>query len=89
MLLIQGEHIDPKSVEEKLYCSMLILIGSLVLALIFGNVSMYIANFSANATAYQRKMEYLFESMNHLELPQNLKKVRRERGAKRCDECSI
>ncbi|GMH97435.1 hypothetical protein TrVE_jg3233 [Triparma verrucosa] len=74
MLLIQGEHIDPKSVEEKLYCSMLILIGSLVLALIFGNVSMYIANFSANATAYQRKMEYLFESMNHLELPQNLKK---------------
>ncbi|GMH46938.1 hypothetical protein TrLO_g2547 [Triparma laevis f. longispina] len=74
MLLIQGEHIDPKSVEEKLYCSFLILMGSLVLALIFGNVSMYIANFSANATAYQRKMEYLFESMNHLELPQNLKK---------------
>jgi CRP-like cAMP-binding protein len=74
MLLIQGEHIVPKSPQEKLYCSLLILLGSLVLAYVFGNVSMYIANFSANTTAYQRKMEYLFESMNHLELPQNLKK---------------
>jgi len=73
MLLIQGEHINPKSTKEKFYCSTLILVGSLVLAMIFGNVSMYIANFSANSTAYQRKMEYLFESMNHLALPQQLK----------------
>lgn len=56
MLLIQGEHIDPISVEEKFYCSGLILVGSIVLAVIFGNVSMYIANFSANSTAYQRKV---------------------------------
>ena len=35
---------------------------------------MYIANYTANQTAYQRKMELLFESMNHLQLPQNLKK---------------
>ena len=73
MLLIQGEHIEPISVVEKFYCSSLILVGSIVLAVIFGNVSMYIANFSANSTAYQRKMEYLFESMNHLALPQQLK----------------
>ena len=74
MLLIQGEQINPKSMSEKLYCSFLILLGSLVLAMIFGHVSLYLANFSANSTAYQRKMEYLFESMNHLMLPQNLKK---------------
>ena len=48
--------------------------GSIILALVFGNVSMYIANFSANSSAYQRKMEYLFEIMKHLDLPQNLKK---------------
>jgi len=48
--------------------------GSVIIAIIYGNVSMYIANYTANTTAYQRKMELLFESMTHLELPQNLKK---------------
>ncbi|GMI38080.1 hypothetical protein TeGR_g329 [Tetraparma gracilis] len=74
MLLVQGESIGPMTTTEKMYSVVMILVGSLMLAVIFGNVSMYIANFSANSTAYQRKMEYLFESMNHLELPQNLKK---------------
>ena len=74
MLLIQGEQIDPFSSYEKMYCAMQILVGSIVLALVFGNVSMYIANYSANSSAYQRKMEYLFEIMRHLDLPQNLMK---------------
>jgi hypothetical protein len=65
MLLIQGEHIDPISVEEKFYCSGLILVGSIVLAVIFGNVSMYIANFSANSTAYQRKVRIVDASRTY------------------------
>jgi hypothetical protein len=61
----------PSSNNNTLYLSL--SLGSVMLATIFGNVSMYIANFSANTTAYQRKMEYLFESMNLLDLPQTLK----------------
>jgi hypothetical protein len=68
MLLIMGEEIQPNSVGEKVFSTVLILLGSIVVATIFGSVSMYINNFTANVTAYQRKMEYLFESMRHLQV---------------------
>jgi len=74
MLLIMGEEINPTSVGEKIFATVIILIGSIVVAIIYGSVSMYINNFTANVTAYQRKMEYLFESMRHLQLPLNLRK---------------
>ena len=74
MLLIMGESISPKLISEKWFATIVILAGSVIIAIIYGNVSMYIANYTANQTAYQRKMELLFESMNHLQLPQNLKK---------------
>ncbi|GMH76366.1 hypothetical protein TrST_g6558 [Triparma strigata] len=74
MLLIMGEEIRPGLVSEKWFATIIILAGSVIIAIIYGNVSMYIANYTANQTAYQRKMELLFESMNHLQLPQNLKK---------------
>jgi len=68
MLLIMGEEIQPNSVGEKVFSTVLILLGSIVVATIFGSVSMYINNSTANVTAYQRKMEYLFESMRHLQV---------------------
>ena len=74
MLLIMGESIGPKLVSEKWFSSVILLSGSVIIALVYGNVAMYISNYTANQTAYQRKMELLFDSMNHLQLPQNLKK---------------
>ena len=49
------------------------MLGSMLLALVFGNISILISNFSANETRYHKKMEYLYDSMNHLGLPQDLK----------------
>ena len=57
MLLIMGESIGPSLIVEKWFATIIILIGSIIIAYIYGNVSMYIANFTANQTAYQRKME--------------------------------
>jgi len=60
MLLIMGEEIEPKSVNEKIFATFLILTGSILVAVIYGSVSMYISNFFSNSNAYQRKMEYLY-----------------------------
>jgi hypothetical protein len=74
MLLIMGESIGPGLTSEKWFATIVILTGSVVIASIYGSVSMYISNYTANTTAYQRKMELLYESMMHLQLPPNLKK---------------
>ena len=74
LLLLQGEDIAPRSLVEKCYCAFSILSGSILVAIIFGNVSMLIANLSASTSAYHSKMEKLFNIMNHLELPVPLRR---------------
>ncbi len=74
LLLLQGEDIAPKTLGEKCYCAFAILSGSILVAIIFGNVSMLIANLSASTSAYHSKMEKLFKIMNHLELPPPLRR---------------
>jgi len=74
LLLLQGEDIGPRSSNEKLYSTFAMLGGSILVAIIFGNVSILISNLSASSSAYHGKMEKLFNIMSHLDLPGPLRK---------------
>ncbi|DBA01918.1 TPA: hypothetical protein N0F65_005107 [Lagenidium giganteum] len=73
MQLIQGQGVLTGSTAQEVYSSFAILIGSLLLALVFGNVAMLVSNFNANSTRYQRKLEVVFARMNKLQLPRDLR----------------
>ncbi|TMW58173.1 hypothetical protein Poli38472_011761 [Pythium oligandrum] len=71
--LLQGQGIETKSIEQNIFAALLVLIGSIALATVFGHVAMLVSNFNANTTSYQRKMESTFATMNKLQLPAPLR----------------
>ncbi|KAF1778359.1 Cyclic nucleotide-binding-like [Phytophthora cactorum] len=73
MQLLQGQSLTTHSVWEDIFASGVNLLGSIVLAVIFGHVAMLVANFNANSTAYQRKMESVFAGMTKMQLPAPLR----------------
>ncbi|EGZ16394.1 hypothetical protein PHYSODRAFT_316353 [Phytophthora sojae] len=62
--LIQGQGGSFGTWGENLYSSVAIIVGSVILAIVFGNVAMLVSNFNANTTNYHRKMEALRERVN-------------------------
>ncbi|TMW58796.1 hypothetical protein Poli38472_006941 [Pythium oligandrum] len=58
---------------QNLFSTFSVLLGSVILAIVFGNVAMLVSNFNANSTNYQRKMEVVFATMNKLQLPHDLR----------------
>ncbi|EEY64828.1 Voltage-gated Ion Channel (VIC) Superfamily [Phytophthora infestans T30-4] len=73
MQLLQGQSLTTHSAREDIFASGVNLLGSIVLAVIFGHVAMLVANFNANSTAYQRKMESVFAGMTKMQLPAPLR----------------
>lgn len=70
--LIQGQGIVGTR-NENMYCTVAILVGSVVLAIVFGNVAMLVSNFNASSTNYHRKMEAVFATMDKMKLPDKLR----------------
>ncbi|KAE8881332.1 hypothetical protein PF005_g20315 [Phytophthora fragariae] len=73
MQMLQGQSLTTHSARENVFASCVNLLGSIVLAVIFGHVAMLVANFNANSTAYQRKMESVFAGMTKMQLPAPLR----------------
>ncbi|OWZ23495.1 Voltage-gated Ion Channel [Phytophthora megakarya] len=73
MQLLLGQSITTHSARENVFASCVNLLGSIVLAVIFGEVAMLVANFNANSTTYQRKMESVFAGMTKMQLPASLR----------------
>ena len=48
---------DFQTRSEKIYSTLAILMGSVIVATIFGNISILLANFTSEQTQYQKKME--------------------------------
>jgi len=71
-LMFMGESMDVQTDMERWMASILMLLGAIMMAWIFGEVSMYVTNFSASNNMFQKKMTDLYESMEALHLPQNL-----------------
>lgn len=74
ILLIQGQGSSRgTSVQQNIFSIFAVLLGSVVLAIMFGNVAMLVSNFHASSTNYQRKMEVIFATMNKMKLPLELR----------------
>ena len=73
-MMTAGENLSPISISEKIASVFFILIGSIFMAIIFGEVAVLISNFYARQSKYQTKMEYLFESMKRMGLPPEIEK---------------
>ncbi|EGZ12898.1 hypothetical protein PHYSODRAFT_512170, partial [Phytophthora sojae] len=71
--LIQGQGNLIGTYEENLFSSVAIIVGSVILAIVFGNVAMLVSNFNANKTNYHRKMEAVYETMEKMDLPLRLR----------------
>ncbi|GMF29675.1 unnamed protein product [Phytophthora lilii] len=71
--LIQGQGNSVGSWDENLYSSVAIIVGSVILAIAFGNVAMLVSNFNANTTNYHRKMEAVYATMDKMDLPLKLR----------------
>jgi hypothetical protein len=67
-----GESLELQSKKERMVASVAIVLGAIIMAFIFGEVSMSINNFSAAQNLFRKKMTDLYESMDALGLPQNL-----------------
>ena len=71
--LIQGQGGDARTMAQVVYSILAVLLGSMILAIVFGNVAMLVSNFNANSTSYQRKMEAVFATVTKLQLPRELR----------------
>ncbi|KAK1942879.1 Potassium voltage-gated channel [Phytophthora citrophthora] len=71
--LIQGQGNAGGTMNENLFSSVAIIGGSVILAIVFGNVAMLVSNFNANTTNYHRKMEAVYETMEKMDLPLRLR----------------
>uniref|UniRef100_K3WXR1 Ion transport domain-containing protein n=1 Tax=Globisporangium ultimum (strain ATCC 200006 / CBS 805.95 / DAOM BR144) TaxID=431595 RepID=K3WXR1_GLOUD len=61
ILLIQGQGDSNRTtLNQNIYSIFAVLLRSVILTIVFGNVAMLVSNFNANSTNYQRKMEVVF-----------------------------
>jgi hypothetical protein len=71
--LIQGQGGVTGTWQENFLSAVVILTGSVILAVVFGNVAMLVSNFNANTTKYHQKMEGVFATMGKMGLPLQLR----------------
>ncbi|GMG18392.1 unnamed protein product [Phytophthora fragariaefolia] len=75
---IPGEGVLTDTAAQNLFASLSVIVGSIVLAVMFGHVAILVSNFNANITSYQRKMEEVFAMTAKLQLPAPLRERIRE-----------
>jgi CRP-like cAMP-binding protein len=71
--LIQGQGNSVGAWEENVFSSVAIIVGSVILAIVFGEVALLVSNFNANSTNYHRKMEAVYATMSKMDLPHKLR----------------
>ncbi|KAF4316334.1 hypothetical protein BBO99_00008737 [Phytophthora kernoviae] len=72
LLVIMGQNITVYDDSEYFFCVLVMVVGAVLMAVVFGNVAILIANYYESQSSYQKKMEWLFASMNRMKLPYEL-----------------
>jgi len=72
VLLMMGEKIDLTTNNAKFFAVVIIIVLSIFVAVLFGEVAMLVTSFNANSQKYQRKMTELYEAMDTMGLPVTL-----------------
>ncbi|GMF35360.1 unnamed protein product [Phytophthora fragariaefolia] len=72
LLVVMGQNITVFEDTEYLFCILAMVVGAVLMAVVFGNVAILIANYYESQSSHQKKMEWLFASMNRMKLPYDL-----------------
>ncbi|KAE8884866.1 hypothetical protein PF005_g25246 [Phytophthora fragariae] len=72
LLVVMGQNITVFQESEYLFCILAMVVGAVLMAVVFGNVAILIANYYESQSSHQKKMEWLFASMNRMKLPYDL-----------------
>ena len=71
-LMLIGEGMDMETPLEKLYGSLMVLVGTIVTAVIVGNVSLIVSNQNSTSFQYHSKVDMITDEMRALHLPDEL-----------------
>jgi CRP-like cAMP-binding protein len=72
LLLLTGENLQPILETEKVTQILYLFAGVVITASVYGNVHSLVHNIMARTSAYQRKMEIVYDGMDRLKLPKGL-----------------
>ncbi|RLN53956.1 hypothetical protein BBJ28_00018964 [Nothophytophthora sp. Chile5] len=72
LLVVMGQNIVVYEDTEYIFCVLVMVVGAVLMAVVFGNVAILIANYYESQSSHQKKMEWLFASMNRMKLPHDL-----------------
>ncbi|KAG6964788.1 hypothetical protein JG688_00007548 [Phytophthora aleatoria] len=72
LLIVMGQNIAVYEDTEYIFCVLAMVVGAVLMAVVFGNVAILIANYYESQSSHQKKMEWLFASMNRMKLPFDL-----------------
>ncbi|ETL87122.1 hypothetical protein, variant 1 [Phytophthora nicotianae] len=72
LLVVMGQNIAVYEDTEYIFCVLVMVVGAVLMAVVFGNVAILIANYYESQSSHQKKMEWLFASMNRMKLPYDL-----------------
>ena len=67
--MLFGNDVLPKTNFQTLFVAMILIISAIINATIFGNITVLIQSLSRKATVFQEKMEYAYETMKNLHVP--------------------
>jgi CRP-like cAMP-binding protein len=71
-LLMTGENLVPVTTYEKIVQSGYLLIGTGTIAFTFGAVHSIVSNINSRSSAYQNKIESIYDAMEKMKLPDHL-----------------
>ena len=72
-LLLTGENLEPVTQIEKIVMSLGLLCGAVVVATVFGFVHSTVQSINSRSSAYQNKIEAIYDAMGKMNLPEDLK----------------
>ena len=76
MMSLVGDDVGPESNGEYFFCSVIVLVGAFMNALIFAQVTNLVAQLTAVSQTHQRKMEGIATAMRALRPPQEADRAR-------------
>ena len=72
MLTMLGNDISPRTRGQAFACSMIIIMGAIVAAFIFGNMAALMATMNKKATLFDEQMDLVNSTMRQMKLPVEL-----------------
>ncbi|KDO16371.1 hypothetical protein SPRG_18100 [Saprolegnia parasitica CBS 223.65] len=72
MMALLGQDILPTSMNEMIFLTFVSIAGSVAMATVYGDVAIVVSSLYADSTKYREKMKGVYESMQHLGLPQEV-----------------